>query len=311
LVRNPSYIHLHEEGILENRIKDAINALNECRLCPRECGADRFKAGSGFCRTGKYAKVASFGPHFGEEAPLVGTHGSGTIFFSSCNLLCSFCQNHDISHGNLGWEVAPAELSSIMLELQRQGCHNINFVTPTHVMPQILEALPQAIRGGLNIPLVYNTSGYDSVKTLRMLEGIFDIYMPDFKFWDNQYARIYCNAPDYREIACKAIIEMHAQAGDLIIENGIAVKGALLRHLVMPEGISGTDEVMKFVAGKISKNTYVNVMSQYRPCFRAAENSTIDRIITKEEYSDALKSAVFAGLTRVKHNEFKPGFEKV
>ncbi len=295
----PAYIHLHEEGILGKRIKDAINALNECRLCPRECGADRLNSSAGFCRTGRFARIASYGPHFGEEAPLSGSRGSGTIFFSSCNLLCSFCQNHDISHGNIGEDVTSSVLASIMLELQKKGCHNINLVTPSHVVPQILEALPEAIDNGLDIPLVYNTGGYDNVATLRLLEGVIDIYMPDFKFWDNKYAMLFCNSDGYREIACAALAEMHTQTGDLIIEGEVAVRGILLRHLVMPEGIAGTREIMNFVAGKISKNTYVNIMNQYRPCYNANRFSRIAKRITREEYADALVYAVKAGLRRI------------
>ncbi len=295
----PAYIRLHEEGILGKRINDAINALHECRLCPRECGADRLNSSAGFCRTGRFARVASYGPHFGEEAPLSGSHGSGTIFFSSCNLLCSFCQNHDISHGNAGNEVKPDELASMMIELQDSGCHNINFVTPSHVVPQILEALPAAVEKGLHIPLIYNTGGYDSVQTLKFLESVIDIYMPDFKFWDNKYAMLFCNANGYRETACAALAEMHAQTGDLVIEDKVAVRGILLRHLVMPGGIAGTREIMNFVAGKISRNTYVNVMNQYRPCYNANRFSRIAKRITREEYADALVYAVKAGLTRI------------
>jgi putative pyruvate formate lyase activating enzyme len=295
----PAYIRLHEEGILGKRIKDAINALNECRLCPRECGADRLNSSAGFCRTGRFARVASYGPHFGEEAPLAGSHGSGTIFFSSCNLLCSFCQNYDISHGNAGNEVKPDELASMMIGLQVSGCHNINFVTPSHVVPQILEALPAAVEKGLHIPLIYNTGGYDSVQTLKLLDGVIDIYMPDFKFWDNKYALLFCNANGYRETVCAALAEMHAQTGDLVIEDEVAVRGILLRHLVMPGGIAGTREIMNFVAGKISINTYVNVMNQYRPCYNANRFSRIAKRITREEYADALVYAVKTGLRRI------------
>jgi putative pyruvate formate lyase activating enzyme len=298
-VKTPAYINLHRNGVLVGRINDAVRLLKECRLCPRSCGTDRLTGKSGFCRTGRFAQVASYGPHFGEEAPLVGTHGSGTIFFSSCNLLCSFCQNHDISHGNMGEEAPPVELASIMLELQDARCHNINLVTPSHVVPQILEALPIAIDKGLKIPLVFNTGGYDSISTLRFLDRIIDIYMPDFKFWDNAFAKKFCNADDYRETACSALIEMHSQAGDLIIENGIAVKGIILRHLVMPEGIAGTEDVMRFVAGHVSKNTYVNVMDQYRPCFNSLDDSLIGRRITRPEFAEALKATVGAGLARI------------
>jgi putative pyruvate formate lyase activating enzyme len=298
-VREPSYIRLHENGILADRIEKSLNSLSECRLCPRDCGADRLKSATGFCRTGRFARVASYGPHFGEEAPLVGINGSGTIFFSSCNLLCSFCQNYGISHGNIGKEVTSSELASIMLELQAAGCHNINFVTPSHVLPQILEALPEAVEKGLGIPLVYNTGGYDSVAALKLLDGIIDIYMPDFKFWDNDNARRYCNAGNYRQTVCSALIEMQSQAGELTTENGIADRGIILRHLIMPDGIAGTGEIMSFIAEKISKNTYINIMNQYRSCFGTSKDSIANRPVTREEYSYALQTAVLAGLSRI------------
>lgn len=235
--------------------------LRECRLCPRECGVDRLSDEKGYCRTGRKAMVASFNPHFGEEAPLVGKSGSGTIFFSSCNLRCSFCQNYEISHLREGAEVEARDLAAIMIQLASTGCHNINLVTPTHVVPQILEALSLAVENGLALPMVYNCGGYEKVETLKLLRGIVDIYMPDFKFWDSGWAERYCNAPDYREKAVSALKEMHKQVGDLEIdENGIAQRGLLARHLVMPREIAGTKEVMEFISREISPNTYVNVM---------------------------------------------------
>lgn len=244
--------------------------------------------------------VSSYHSHFGEENPLVGTSGSGTIFMTHCNLLCIFCQNWEISHLSEGSEADSKTISDMMLELQRQGCHNINFVTPTHVVPQILEALPYAIEGGLNVPLVYNTSSYEAVESLRLLEGIFDIYMPDFKFWDPQMARIYLKAPDYPEKAREAIREMHRQTGDLTLdENGIALRGVLLRHLVMPAGIADTRNIMRFIADEISQNTYVNIMDQYHPCGKAGKYPPLDRCITRDEYKEALMAAHEQGITRL------------
>jgi len=296
----PSYLRLYREGELKNRVDQATQQMRNCHLCPRGCGVDRLSDELGFCRTGRKARVASYNAHFGEEAPLVGRFGSGTIFFSSCNLLCSFCQNYDISHFAQGVEVEPEQLAGIMIHLVRNGCHNINFVTPTHVVPQILEGLILAVEQGLDIPLVYNTSGYDNVETLKILDGIFDIYMPDFKFWDRKWAKRFCNAPDYREKAVEAICEMHRQVGDLEMdENGIAVRGLLVRHLVMPNGVANTEEVLKFLADKISVNTYVNVMDQYRPCYMALEDRIINRRITREEYQMAIDFARKAGLKRL------------
>ena len=246
------------------------------------------------------AVVASYAPHFGEEAPLVGTHGSGTVFFSSCNLLCSFCQNFEISHHIAGVTVDAAELAGIMIRLQKQGCHNINLVTPTHVVFQILQALTPAIEQGLNIPLVYNCGGYESVETLKLLEGIVDIYMPDFKFWDDRWAERFCHVSDYREQAKNTLREMHRQVGDLILdETGLAVRGLLVRHLVMPNNIAGSREVMAFLADEISPHTYVNVMGQYHPCGSASQDEWINRPITAAEKAAAVKDALRAGLHRL------------
>ncbi|MEW6067229.1 MAG: radical SAM protein [Nitrospirota bacterium] len=250
--------------------------------------------------------VSSFNPHFGEEDPLVGEHGSGTIFMTNCNLLCVFCQNWEISHIGEGSEVGSKDLANMMIYLQRQGCHNINFVTPTHVVSQIMDALPHAIENGLNVPLVYNTGGYDSVDTLKLLDGIFDIYMPDFKFWDTEMSRKYLKAPDYPERAREAIKEMHRQVGDLTLDrNGIAFRGILLRHLVMPGGTAGTREIMRFIARDISPNTYVNIMDQYRPCGNAYKYPPLNRCITDEEYEEALKAAREEGITRLDKRERK------
>ncbi len=296
----PLYIQLHREGQLLRRVEEAVRLLRECRLCPRECGVDRLSDEKGYCRTGRKAMVASFNPHFGEEAPLVGKFGSGTIFFSSCNLRCSFCQNYEISHLREGAEVEARDLAAIMIQLASTGCHNINLVTPTHVVPQILEALSLAVENGLALPMVYNCGGYEKVETLKLLRGIVDIYMPDFKFWDSGWAERYCNAPDYREKAVSALKEMHKQVGDLEIdENGIAQRGLLARHLVMPREIAGTKEVMEFISREISPNTYVNVMDQYRPCGTVHEDQFISRRLSGSEYATALESAKNAGLKRL------------
>lgn len=296
----PSYRKLHESGELAARAARALASLGSCRVCPRRCCVDRTRDETGFCRTGRRAVVASFGAHFGEEAPLVGTGGSGTIFFSSCNLLCTFCQNYDISHFRSGTEVSPEELADMMLSLQKAGCHNINLVTPSHVVPQILEALPAAVDRGLGVPLVYNTGGYDSMETLRLLDGVVDIYMPDFKFWGRKPAEEFCRAPDYPDRAREALREMHAQVGELELDSrGTAVRGLLVRHLVMPGDIAGTAEIMSFIAREISPNTYVNIMDQYRPFHLACHDGRIGRSIFAREYARALQSAARAGLRRI------------
>jgi putative pyruvate formate lyase activating enzyme len=295
-----SYLRLYSEGLLQERVQKAVALLESCRLCPRACGVNRLKGELGFCETGRTAAVASYNAHFGEESPLVGRSGSGTIFVTSCNLLCSFCQNHEISHSREGSEVGPEQMALMMVQLSRAGCHNINFVTPTHVVPQILEALAHAIERGLRVPLVYNSSGYDRAEALELLDGVFDIYMPDFKFWDNRWAQRYCEAPDYREVAMAALREMHRQVGDLSVdERGIAYRGLLVRHLVMPNRVSGTEEIMEFLAKEISPNTYVNVMDQYRPCGSAHQDEFINRRLHSKEYRDALDAAKKAGIQRL------------
>ena len=296
----PAYIRLYEEGVLEERVAAARDMLESCRVCPRECGVDRTAGQTGHCRTGARAWVSSFNAHFGEEDPLVGRNGSGTIFFTHCNLLCLFCQNYDISHLGDGQEVGPEVLAGLMIELARAGCHNINFVTPTHVAPQILEALPLAVRAGLRLPLVYNSGGYDSVETLELLEGVFDIYMPDFKFWDEAAGRKYCQVPDYRARAVAAIREMHRQVGDLAMdEDGLAVRGLLVRHLVMPGGLAGTREIARFLAREISPQTYINVMGQYHPCGRAGEYPELARPLNPAELGEAKAAAREEGLSRL------------
>lgn len=281
-------------------MKREADILKACSLCPRKCGSNRLENETGYCKTGKNAVICSFHPHFGEEPELVGTHGSGTIFFSYCNLLCNFCQNFEISHLGEGRDVTEKELAGIMLELQQMGCHNINLVTPTHVVSQIISALEIAHKKGLTVPIVYNSSGYDRVSTLKLLEGLIDIYMPDFKFWSSAVAEKTCNAPDYPEVARKAIMEMHRQVGSLQTNRaGIAQKGLLIRHLVLPDNLAGTGDIAEFIAKKISPDTYVNIMPQYRPCGLAHQTEGLDRRLTAKEYLGAIKIAGDQGLTRI------------
>lgn len=296
----PGYLKIAAEGVLGERVAQAQEILEFCRLCPRECRVNRLAGEKGYCRTGAQALVSSYSPHFGEEDPLVGRGGSGTIFFTHCNLLCLFCQNYEISHLGEGQEVDVEKLAKFMLTLQEMGCHNINFVTPTHVVPQIMSALVLAIAGGLRIPLVYNTGGYDSLETLKLLDGLIDIYMPDLKFMDEDVAYKFCRARDYPQRAQAAIKEMHRQVGDLIInEKGLAERGLLIRHLVMPGGLAGTRAAMRFLAQEISKNTYVNIMAQYRPCGEAFKNPPLNRRLTQAEYEEALAIAQEEGIHRL------------
>ena len=296
----PSYIRLYESGELARRIEAVRAILRDCTLCPRHCHVNRLEGERGVCRVGWLPMVSSSGPHFGEERPLVGRRGSGTIFLTWCNLRCVFCQNYDISHLGEGEEVAVEELGEMMVSLCRQGCHNINFVTPTHQVAQIVAALPYAVERGLDVPLVYNCGGYEEMATLRLLEGIFDIYMPDFKYGDSETAKRYSGAPRYVETAEAALVEMHRQVGTLIIdERGIAVRGLLVRHLVLPGGLAGTRQVMRFISRELSPDTYVNIMDQYRPCFRAADYPPLNRRITTDEFNEAIAIARQEGLRRL------------
>jgi putative pyruvate formate lyase activating enzyme len=296
----PKYVGTFKKGLLKEKVEKAYDQLKSCVLCPRKCGVDRLSDETGTCKTGRLAWVSSYNPHFGEEDPLVGAHGSGTIFFTHCNLLCVFCQNFDISHQGVGQQVSGDELAAMMLTLQNQGCHNINFVSPSHVVPQILCAVEIAAAQGLSIPLVFNTGGYDRMSTLKLLEDVFDIYMPDFKFWDPQVAEGACRAGDYPEIARKALLEMHRQVGDLEIDKqGIARHGLLIRHLVLPGGLAGTREIMKFIAQNLSPDSYVNIMSQYRPCGRAAEVSGLDSNLKTDDYRLAVQAAKEEGIDRL------------
>ncbi|HUO77418.1 MAG TPA: radical SAM protein [Thermodesulfovibrionales bacterium] len=285
---------------LWDRVSCAEGILKECTLCPRNCGVDRTSGEVGFCKTGNKPFVSSWGPHFGEEKPLVGRFGSGTIFFGHCNLGCVFCQNWTISHLGEGEEISFARLAKIMGDLEGMGCHNINLVTPTHQMPMILHSLAIAVEKGLTIPIVYNCGGYESLEALKLLRGIVDIYMPDFKYADSEMTLKYSKVKDYPERAKASLKEMHMQVGDLVMDGrGIARRGLLVRHLVLPEDIAGTEQVVSFIAGEISENTYLNIMDQYSPCYKASEQPLLNRKITKEEYGSAVRKAQHKGIKRI------------
>lgn len=285
---------------LDRRAAAARARMSPCRLCPAECGARRLEGETGRCRTGALANVSSAGPHFGEEAPLVGPGGSGTIFFSGCGLGCVFCQNWQTSRNLDGRPATESRLAGIMLRLQDIGCENINLVTPTHVVPQILGALSLAVGGGLRLPIVYNTSGYELTDTLRLLAGVVDIYMPDLKWMRPWVGRELASAPDYAERAKEALVEMHSQVGDLTLDGrGVATRGLLVRHLVLPRGLAGSRAALRFLAQRISKNTYVNVMAQYRPCGEAVGHPIIGTSLRAEEYKRALRAATAEGLWRL------------
>lgn len=295
----PSYLRL-PPGVLSDKVREAEDILRECTLCPRNCKVDRTSGERGFCKTSDKPFISSYGAHFGEEKPLVGRSGSGTIFMGRCNIGCIFCQNYSISHLGEGIEVSFEKLADIMLSLQKEGCHNINFVTPTHQVPMILRALQIASEKGLKLPLVYNCGGYESLQAIRILEGVVDIYMPDFKYMDPAVALKYSKAEGYPDAAKAALKEMHKQVGDLLMDKrGIALRGLLVRHLVLPGGIAGTAGVVKFIASEISKNTYLNIMDQYHPRFKALNTPPLDRRITHQEYGEAIELAVEAGLTRI------------
>lgn len=295
----PSYLKLSKKEILE-RVEKAYKLLSPCRVCPRKCKADRLTEKKlGFCKAGRCALITAFHPHFGEEKVLVGNYGSGTIFFTSCNMACVYCQNYEISQLRIGKKVEAFDLAKMMISLQGQGCANINLVSPTIWVPQILEALVIAIPLGLRIPLVYNTGGYDRVETLKLLQGIVDIYMPDIKYSDNKIGLKYSLTPNYWNVVKKAVTEMYSQVGDLLIsEQGLAVRGLLVRHLVLPEGLAGTDKAMKFIAS-VSKNTFVNLMNQYYPENKAFEYAKINRRVRQDEYQDALRETSKTRLHRL------------
>ena len=295
----PGYLKLLESGDLARRVREAIEALADCTCCPRRCQADRRHEDCprSYCRSGRWASVSSAMAHHGEEDCLRGWAGSGTIFFSQCNLRCVFCQNYDISCLGHGRPMTAEQLAGLMLQLQERGCHNINLVTPSHVVPQILEGLLLAAERGLRLPLVYNTGGYDRLETLQWLDGVVDIYMPDFKFWEPQTAQELAQAADYPEVVRAALKEMHRQVGDLVFdEQGLARRGLLVRHLLMPGGLDETRAILRFLAEEISANTFVNVMPQYRPEGRASQYPAIARPLTRREFREAQAWAREEGL---------------
>ncbi len=294
----PAYLKLDQSGELAKRSEALWKILGECQLCPRGCKVKRLAGEVKICRSDRRLKIASVGPHFGEERPLVGRHGSGTIFFSQCNLRCCFCQNWEIAHRGDGRHLSFGQLADGMLDLQRRGCHNINLVTPTHFVPHIVRALRIAVSKGLRLPLVYNTGGYESLATLKLLDGIVDIYMPDFKFQDGKYSHRFCaEAKDYPQVAATAIAEMHRQVGVLQTdEQGIATRGLIIRHLVMPQNTAGTDRFVRWVAEKLSPKTYVNLMDQYHPAHQAGQHPELARRITAAEWAQVLKWARAVGL---------------
>ncbi len=295
------YVELHRSGRLAARAEEALALLSSCRLCGRRCGVNRLEErGLGGCRTGRFAKVASFGPHHGEESPIRGRRGSGTIFFAACNLACIYCQNWELSRLDRGEETGPEELAEAMLSLQAMGCHNLNLVSPTHVLPQVLEALVVAAGRGLEIPIVYNTGGYDSPEALALLEGVVDIYMPDIKYASDEAGLEFSGVPRYARVNREAVLEMHRQVGDLELDGeGLARRGLLVRHLVLPGGLAGSREVLRFLASHVSPRTAVNVMDQYHPAFRALRRPPLDRRPTVEEVREALEEARRLGLRLV------------
>jgi len=297
----PAYLKTHEEGRLKEKVDEALDALHACTLCPRDCAVDRAADKFGVCKVGRYARVSAAFPHFGEEDVLRGWEGSGTIFFSWCNLRCVFCQNFETSQQGEGETLPPKELAGLMLHLQGMGCHNINFVTPEHVVPQILEALPLAIEAGLRLPIVYNTSGYDSLHSIQLMDGVVDIYMPDFKLWDREHSRKYLVAVEYPEVARRVVQAMCQQVGDLMVnEQGLARRGVLVRHLVMPGLLGDTRAIMDYLAA-LSRDIYVNVMDQYYPAWRAKtveRYAEINRRVFAAELDEAYQYARQAGLWR-------------
>ncbi len=299
----PAYLALLRSGELKQRVQAAYESLHTCDLCGHACRVDRYEQ-LGTCKTGTRATVASYHPHLGEEDPLRGWRRSGTIFFSHCNLSCQFCQNYDISQLGHGREVEPEDIAVMMLALQEQGCHNVNLVSPTHVVAPILAALLVAAQGRLRLPLVWNTGGYDSLAALELLDGVVDIYMPDMKYADKKTALKYSKAERYPAVNQAAVKEMHRQVGDLVMdEKGIALRGLLVRHLVLPKGLAGTPEIARFLAEAVSPDTYVNVMDQYRPCYKANELPPLDRRTSRAEYNRALEQAREAGLHRFDRRE--------
>jgi putative pyruvate formate lyase activating enzyme len=299
----PAYLKTHKSGLLAEKVAAAQALLRSCQVCPRECEVDRWNDKAGVCKTGRRARVSSAFAHRGEEDCLRGWEGSGTIFFSGCNLGCVFCQNYEISQLAEGRELDAGQLTALMVRLQEAGCHNINFVTPEHVVPQILEALPGAIEGGLRLPLVYNTGAYDSLESIRLLDGVVDIYMPDFKLWDPAHCAKYLRARDYAAAARGVIKAMHEQVGVLRMdEDGLALRGVLVRHLVMPGMLRDTEAILRWLATELSPNTYLNLMDQYRPAHRAETGpqfADINQRLSRAEFGQAVELAQAAGLWRL------------
>jgi len=311
----PVYLELLVTGELDKRIDRLYQILESCELCPRRCRKNRLSGERGHCRAGAQLMVSSYHPHFGEEAPLVGggkglviadafgltpTGGSGTIFLTNCNLLCVYCQNYDISHLGEGREVSVDEVAAMMLTLQNRGCHNINLVTPTHYAPQLVKTIKLAARGGLHLPVVWNCGGYENAEVIKLLDGIIDIYMPDIKYGDTAPAKRYSNAPDYFDRCREAVREMHRQVGDLRLDQrGIAYRGLLIRHLVLPGGLAGTKKVLKFIADEISKSSYINIMGQYRPAGEAYNYPELNKCPSRQELIEAINMAKKLGLTRL------------
>ena len=295
----PLYLEKLTPPDLKKRSEALHELFKECRICPNECIAKREEGETGECHSTNEIIISSVGPHFGEEPPLVGLLGSGTIFFTNCNLSCEFCQNYDISHLGIGEKVTLEDLARSMLMLQQRGCHNINLVTPTHFTPQIVDALILAIEKGLELPIVYNCGGYESVETLKLLEDIVDIYMPDIKYSVDENALKFSGIHSYWGVATEAIKEMHRQVGDLkISKRGIAQRGLLIRHLVLPNEIAGSRKVIEFVADEVSTNTYLNIMDQYRPAYHAGKYEKLNRRITPSEYGEIIEYAFNKGLRR-------------
>ncbi|HIE05312.1 MAG TPA: radical SAM protein [bacterium (Candidatus Stahlbacteria)] len=298
----PSYLKLHQSGELKRRANQLWKVLGQCELCPRQCRVNRLKGEKGFCQApGARLVVSSFNPHFGEERPLVGRGGSGTIFLTHCNLRCVFCQNWEISHLGRGSVIDINELAKMMLHLQRIGCHNVNLVTPTHYSPHILKALVIATEKGLRLPVVYNTSGWERLEILKILDGVVDIYLPDFKYWDNTMAEKYSSGASlYPDFARKAILEMHRQVGVAKpSKDRIIYRGLMIRHLVMPNNVAGSEKVMEWIAENLPKDTYVNIMAQYHPCYKAFDYPELSRRITKEEYQRVVARAKSLGLNNL------------
>lgn len=299
MVDFPIYLKTFKEGFFKQKLESAKALLRECRVCPRICKVNRIANELGECQTGLNPIISSYFPHFGEEAPLVGYKGSGTIFIAGCNLKCLFCQNYDISHMVEGKTVSIERFSEMMVELQDIGCHNINIVTPTHIVPQLVEAVYFAVKNGLRLPIVYNSGGYDSISILKILDGIIDIYMPDFKFFDDTIASRYTDVSDYAKVAKIAFKEMYRQVGDLTMENGIAKRGLLVRHLVMPNMLEDSKKIIQYIVNEISPNTYLNIMPQYRPAGEASLYPEISKALKYSEFTSALKYAKSLGFNRL------------